>query len=69
MKFTTLFCCACLILFGVSAAAWALTGFDLVAVLTFKNAVAYRAALTLAGVSALWLLFWLAVFRPTRTLR
>ena len=48
---------------------WALTGFDLLALLTFGNAVAYRALLTLAGVGALWLLFWLIAFRPTHELR
>lgn len=69
MKLTTILCCAWLIFFGISAAVWALTGFDLLALLTFGSAVAYRALLTLAGVGALWLLFWLIAFRPTHELR
>ena len=69
MKLTTVLCCAWLIFFGLCAAVWALTGFDLLAAVTFGNAVAYRALLSLAGVGALWLLFWLIAFRPTRQLR
>lgn len=69
MKLTTVLCCAWLIFFGLCAAVWSLTGFDLLAAVTFGNAVAYRALLSLAGVGALWLLFWLIAFRPTRQLR
>ena len=69
MKLTTLFCCAVLIAFGVGACIFALTGFDALAALTFGNAYVYRALLSLAGVAALWLLFWLIRFRPTKPLR
>ena len=69
MKLTTLLCCAILIAFGLCACIWALTGFDLLAAALFHNAAAYRALLSLAGVAALWLLFWLIFFRPTRNIR
>lgn len=69
MKLTTIFCCLVLIFFGLCACLFALTGFDLLAVLTFGNPYIYRAILSLSGVAALWLTFWLVVFRPTRPLR
>ena len=68
MKITTLLACALLIAYGVFAALFALTGFDLLALLAFGNTYVYRALLSLAGVAALWLLFWLIAFRPTKFL-
>lgn len=69
MKLTTIFCSTILIFYGLCACVFALTGFDLLAVLTFGDPYLYRAVLSLAGVAALWLTFWLIVFRPTRQLR
>ena len=69
MKITTLLCCAVLIAFGLGACIYALTGFDLLAAVTFGNAYVYRVLLSLTGVAALWLVFWLIAFRPTRQLR
>ena len=69
MKITTLLCCGVLIAFGLGACIYALTGFDLLAAITFGNAYACRALLSLTGVAALWLVFWLIAFRPTRQLR
>ena len=68
MKITTIICCAYLILFGVLAAIYALTGLDLLALATFGNGYIYRAILSLTGVAAAWLLFWLIAFRPTKFL-
>ncbi|MGN0822270.1 MAG: hypothetical protein ACI4NG_00700 [Candidatus Gallimonas sp.] len=68
MKLTTILCCSLLIVYGLMAAVYALTGFDLLAAVCFGNAVVYRSALSAAGVCALWLLFWLIAFRPTRSL-
>jgi uncharacterized membrane protein len=68
MKVTTLICCSLLVFFGLCAAVFALTGFDFLLFVTAGNAIAYRAILSLAGVSALWLLFWLIAFRPTKFL-
>lgn len=68
MKYTTWLFCGVLILFGVFASVYALSGFDLLLFLTFQNGVVYRCALSLAGIAALWLLFWLVAFRPTKFL-
>lgn len=68
MKLTTEICCGLLIFFGCLAAVYALSGFDLLLVLCFGNAVIYRAVLSLAGVAAAWLLFWLLAFRPLKFL-
>lgn len=68
MKLTTLICCTLLIFFGLCASVYALTGFNLVLFLAAGNAVAYRCILSLNGVCALWLMFWLIAFRPTKFL-
>lgn len=68
MKLTTLICCTYLILFGLGSGIFALTGFDLLRFFTFGNPVIYRAVLSLTGVCALWLAFWLIAFRPTKFL-
>ncbi len=66
MKLTTHLMAAVLILFGLFAAVYALSGFDLLAVLVFGNEYVYRALLSLCGIAAAWLLFWLIAFRPTK---
>ena len=69
MKLTTIFLSAVLIAYGLGACLYALTGIDLLFLLTAGNAVIYRSLLSLAGVAALWFVFWLVAFRPTRDLR
>lgn len=68
MKLTTLICCSLLVAFGLGLCAYALTGFNLLLFFCAQNVVVYRALLSLAGVCALWVLFWLIVFRPTKFL-
>lgn len=68
MKITTILCCSLLIAFGLFACIYALTGFNLLLFLCLGNAVVFRSVLSLAGVCALWLLFWLIAFRPTKSL-
>ncbi len=68
MKYTTLIFCSLLIVFGIFASVYALTGFDLLWAVTAGNRIAYRAVLSLSGAAALWLLFWLIAFRPTKFL-
>ena len=68
MKYTTWICCGFLIIFGLLASVYALSGFDLLLFLCAGNAVIYRALLSLSGIGALWLLFWLIAFRPTKFL-
>ena len=64
MKLTTLICGAYLIAFGIGACVYALTGFSPLAFVCFGNALAERALLSLTGVAAGWLAFWLIAFRP-----
>lgn len=68
MKYTTWIMCGILILFGVFASVYALVGFDLLFFLCAGNVAIWRALLSLAGVAALWLLFWLFAFQPTKFL-
>ncbi len=68
MKLTTIICCSVLIFLGLFATVYALFGFDLLWVVCFGNLTAYRSIMSLAGVGALWLLFWLIAFRPTKYL-
>lgn len=68
MKLTTILLSAVLIAFGLFAAVYAFSGFDLLLFLCAGNLIAYRALLPLAGIAALWLLFWLIAFRPLRYL-
>ena len=68
MKITTLACCILLIGYGLGACIFALTGFNVLLFLCAGNAIVYRALLSLAGVAALWLMFWLIAFRPTKFL-
>ena len=48
MKLTTLICCGILIAFGVFAAVYALSGFDLLLFLCANHYTVYRALLSLA---------------------
>lgn len=66
MKLTTIICCTILIAFGIGASVYALSGFNVLLFACLGNTYVYRAILSLAGVGALWLLFWLIVFRPTK---
>ncbi len=68
MKLTTIICAGLLIAYGLGACVYALTGFDLLLFVCFGNTVVYRSLLSLAGVGALWLIFWLIAFRPLRFL-
>ena len=68
MKLTTLIACSVLIAFGILAAVYALSGFDLLLFLCAGNRIVYRCLLSLAGIGSLWLLFWLIAFRPTKPL-
>ena len=68
MKLTTIIASAILIAFGLFATVYAFSGFSLLLFLCGGNSAAYRALLSLAGVAAAWLLFWLIAFRPLRFL-
>ena len=68
MKFTTIVCSAVLSVFSVLATVYALSGFDLLLFLCFGNVFVKRALLSLMGISAAWLIFWLVAFRPMKFL-
>ena len=68
MKLTTYICCSLLVAFGIFAAVYALTGFNLLLFFVGGNVIAFRSLLSLAGVAALWLLYWLIAFRPVKYL-
>lgn len=68
MKYTTWIMSGILIFLGICASVYALGGFDLLLFLCAGNFYVYRALLSLGGVAALWLLFGLFAFRPTRFL-
>lgn len=68
MKITTYLCCAVLILYGIFATVFAFSGFNILLFLSAGNVYIYRALLSLAGIGALWLLFWLIAFRPAEFL-
>ena len=68
MKLTTLICCSYLVFIGLLATVYAFSGFNLLLFFSFENATVYRSLLSLSGVAAAWLVFWLIAFRPTRPL-
>ena len=66
MKLTTWICSGILIFFGLCATVFALSGFNLLLFLCAGNTIIYRSLLSITGVAALWLLYWLIAFRPTK---
>ncbi len=68
MKLTTLLACSYLAALGFFATVYALSGFDLLLFLCAGKEVLFRALLSLGGVGAAWLVFWLIAFRPTKSL-
>ena len=68
MKLTTLICCSFLSFIGILATVYALSGFNLLLFFCFSNVPLYRAILSLSGIAAAWLIFWLIAFKPTKSL-
>ena len=66
MKLTTWICCTILIIMGLCAGVFGLTGFNLLFAICAGNVIVYRSLLSIAAVAAGWLLFWLIAFRPTK---
>ena len=66
MKLTTWISSAILIFAGLCATVYAFSGFNLLLFFCAGNAIVYRSLLSIAGVAALWLLYWLIAFRPTK---
>ena len=68
MKLTTIICCSFLAFIGFYVTVIAFSGVDLLLFLCAGNLIVYRAILSLSGVAAAWLIFWLIAFRPTKSL-
>ena len=66
MKLTTWISSGILIFFGLCATVFAFSGFNLLLFFCAGNTVVYRSLLSITGVAALWLLYWLIAFRPTK---
>jgi len=64
MKATSVISLIFLIFIGISAAVYAMTGFNLPLAVCFYNETAYKILLSFSGVCALWLIFWLIAFKP-----
>lgn len=69
MRLTCLNCACLLIVLGISAAVYAFTGFNLLYFLCFKIDLAYNSFLAICGVSALFLIYALIVFKPFKRLK
>ena len=66
MKLTTIICSAILIILGICAGVFGLTGFNLLLFFCAGNFIVYRSLLSVSAIAAGWLLFWLIAFRPTK---
>lgn len=62
-------CVANLIVLGVCAAIYAFTGFDIIKFLSFGFPVIYKSFLAISGVSALFCIYSLIVFKPFKGLK
>lgn len=69
MKLTCYFCVANLVILGICGGIYALSGFDLISFLSFGSTLAYRIFLAICGVSALFCIYSLIVFKPFKGLK
>lgn len=68
MRITCIICSLILVMGGAFALFYALSTVNILWFVCFQNAIIYRIFLGLQGVSAAWLLFWIALFRPQNNL-
>jgi uncharacterized membrane protein YuzA (DUF378 family) len=69
MKITCILCSLFLGMGGIFAAIYGLFGFNLLLLLCAYNQTVFRVLLSLEGVAAAWLFFWLIAFRPQNNLK
>lgn len=69
MKITCYFCVANLIVLGICAGIYAFSGFDLIALLTFGSATAYRIFFAICFISALFTIYSSIIFKPFKGLK
>lgn len=69
MKLTCYLCAANLVILGICAAVFAFTGFNIPLFLSFGMPSIYRGFYAVCGVSALFLIYALIVFKPFKGLK
>ena len=69
MKFTCYLCAANLVILGICAGVFAFTGFDVLRFLSFGITPLYRGFYSVCGVSAVFLIYALIVFKPFKGLK
>ena len=69
MKFTCYLCASNLVILGICGAVFAFTGFDIPLYLSFGIPALYRVFYAICGVSALFLIYALIVFKPFKGLK
>lgn len=69
MKMTSYTCLINLIVLGICAAVYAFTGFDLIKFITLGNDILYRSFLGICGVSALYMIYAIFIFKPFKGLK
>lgn len=68
MKATSLLFLIYLIAIGIDLCIFALTSFDPLLWICFQNKIVYRVLLSVAGIAALWMIFWLIAFKPFKNI-
>ena len=69
MRLSCLICATNLIILGICGGVYAFSGFNLLEFLSFYNLTAMRITLAIDGVSALFLIYALIVFKPFKGLK
>lgn len=69
MKMTCYLCAVNLVILGICAAVFAFSGFDLIAFLSFGKPMIYNVFYAVCGVSALFLIYAMIVFKPFKGLK
>lgn len=69
MKLTCYLCVANLVILGLCGGVFAFSGFNVLLFLAFGNNLVYRIFLAICGVSALFCIYSLIVFKPFKGLK
>jgi len=69
MKLTCYLCVANLVILGIFGAVFAFSGFDILLFLSFGNPVVYKSFLAVCGVSALFSIYAMIIFKPFKGLK
>lgn len=69
MRMTCVLCVLILVLTGICGGIYAFSGFNLLYFLSFNSDVIYRSFLAIGGISALYTIYSLIVFKPFKGLK